>query len=185
MRKVLRSDLLDYQSYGDVRETVRAKAMVEKARRRVHLGEHLTFLFENATTIAYQIQEMMRLERMAREADILHELDTYNQLVGDDGELGCTLLVELEEREQRERALRAWVTLPEHIYVETPSGQVVRAEWDRAQVGRDRLSSVQYLKFRVGTEAPVVIACDHPELRLRAELTQEQRAALSEDLAAS
>jgi len=182
MRKVLREELLDYQSYGDVRDELRARAMEEKARRRVHVGENLTFLFENADTIRYQIQEMMRIERMARESDIQHELETYNQLIGDDGELGCTLLVEIDDPKDRERALTSWLNLPEHLYVETDAKSTVRAIWDPAQVGETRLSSVQYLKFPVGKEIPVAIGVDHPELSTRTELDDVQRAALREDL---
>jgi len=185
MRKVLREELLDYQSYGDVRDELRAKAMAEKARRRFHVGEYLTFLFENADTVRYQIQEMMRIERMARESDIRHELDTYNQLIGDDGELGCTLLVEIDDPKRRDEALTSWLTLPQHLYVETESGKKVRAVWDAAQVGDTRLSSVQYLKFPVASEVPVAIGVDHPELSVRTVLDDEQRAALREDLRAT
>lgn len=182
MRKVAREDLLDYQSYGDVRERLRAEAMAAKDRRRVHLGQHLTFLFENRDTIRYQIQEMMRLERMAREADIQHELATYNELIGDDGELGCTLLVEVDDKAVRDRVLVEWLDLPRYLYAELPNGERVRASWDPAQVGETRLSSVQYLKFAVGEQVPTVIAVDHPALRESTRLSDDQRAALAEDL---
>jgi hypothetical protein len=182
MRKVLREELLDHQSYGDVREEHRAKAMELKARRRFHVGEHLTFLFENADTVRYQIHEMMRIERMARESDIQHELDTYNQLIGGDGELGCTLLVEIDDPKERDRALTSWLTLPQHLYLETEDGKKIRAVWDAAQVGETRLSSVQYLKFPVGGEVPAAIGVDHPELSARTVLDEERRAALREDL---
>lgn len=185
MRKVLREELLDHRTYGDARDALRAEAMEQKGRRRIHLGEHLTFLFENADTIRYQIQEMMWIERMAREADIRHELDTYNQLVGDDGELGCTLLVEIDDPEERNRVLTSWLDLPRHIFVELESGEIVRAAWDRAQVGDRRLSSVQYLKFPVAGAVPVAIGVDHPELSQRTALDDHQRAALREDLGTS
>jgi hypothetical protein len=124
---VTREELLDYQSYGDERERLRAEAMAAKDQRRVHVGPHLTFLFENAVTIRYQIQEMMRLERMAREVDIQHEIATYNQLIGDDGEIGCTLLVEVDDPVERDRVLVQWLDLPKHIYLKLPSGDKVRA----------------------------------------------------------
>lgn len=183
MRKVLRSEILDYQTYGDQREQTRGAVLEAKAKRRVHLGEHLTFLFENADTIRYQIQEMMRLERMVREKDVQHELDTYNQLLGDDGELGCSLLVEIDDAEKRDVYLVRWRDLVEHLYVRVEDGSAVSATWDPAQVGEDRLSSVQYLKFPVGDRVPVGIGCSHPELTLEAEFTEEQRTALLEDLA--
>jgi hypothetical protein len=183
MRKVAREDLLDYQSYGDQRESLRARAMRHKDQRRIHVGDHLTFLFENAETVRYQIQEMMRLERMAREADIQHELDTYNQLLGDDGELGCTLLVEIDDPELRDRKLRQWLDLPSHVFMVTDRGRTVRAAWDPSQVGEDRLSSVQYLKFAFDGDAPVAIGVDHPGLAARVDLDPIQREALARDLA--
>src|SRR5262245_3415147 len=97
MRKVKRSDVLDYKTYNDGREAFRARILDEKAKRRVHVGEHLTFLFESTDTILYQVQEMMRLEQTVRESEIQHEIDTYNQLLGDAGELGCTLLIEIDD----------------------------------------------------------------------------------------
>jgi hypothetical protein len=93
MDTVQRSEIIDYQSYEDVRPEFQKKVMMEKSRRRVHVGEWFTFLFENALTVRYQIQEMMRVEKIVREKDILHELQTYNSLLGASGELGCTLLI--------------------------------------------------------------------------------------------
>jgi hypothetical protein len=182
MRKVERSDILDFQTYGDRRESYRARVLAEKAKRRVHLGEYLTFLFESTDTVAYQVQEMMRLEQIAREKDIRHEIDTYNQLLGGPGELGCTLLIEIAEAAERDAKLRAWLDLPAHLYIELEAGRQVRAQWDKAQIGDTRLSSVQYLKFAVGEHPLVAIGCDHPELSVRAEFTAEQRETLTADL---
>ena len=81
-RKVARSELLDYQTYDDQRDGLRDEIMRIKQPRRIHLGDELTFLFENTETIRYQIQEMMRAERIVKEAAIQHELDTYNGLLG-------------------------------------------------------------------------------------------------------
>jgi hypothetical protein len=181
MRKVTRSDVLDYKTYNDRREAFRARILEEKAKRRIHLGEHLTFLFESTDTILYQVQEMMRLEQTVRESEILHELDTYNQLLGGDGELGCTLLIEIDDAADRTRKLAAWLTLPEHLYLELDDGSLARAVWDQRQVGDGRLSSVQYLRFPVGTSVPVAIGSDHPELRVRVALTDAQRETLRRD----
>src|SRR5690349_7152325 len=78
MRRVQRSEILDFVTYGEQRDAIRAAAMAEKERRRVHLGEHLTFLFENPATVRYQVLEMVRAEQMVKESDIQHELETYN-----------------------------------------------------------------------------------------------------------
>ena len=183
MRKVERAEIVDYQTYADQRERTRQAILEVKRLRRVHVGSALTFLFENTDTVRYQIQEMMRVERIVREADICQEIDTYNALLGDTGELGCCLLVEIDDRSERERALRQWRALPEHVYVRCSDGTKVRARYDRAQVEDDRISSVQYLKFAVGSRDPVAVGCDLPEMTAEAELSVEQRSALRADLA--
>lgn len=185
MRKVQRSDVLDYETYNDRREAFRARILEEKAKRRVHLGEHLTFLFESTDTVLYQVQEMMRLEHTVREAEIQHEIDTYNQLLGGPGELGCTLLIEIDDPAARAVKLREWLSLPEHLYLLRADGGKARALWDRAQVGEERLSSVQYLKFPVGEQAPVALGVDHPALTLEAALTDAQRQTLQHDLSST
>ena len=182
MRKVKRSDVLDYKTYNDQRDEYRKRIFEEKAKRRIHVGEHLTFLFESTDTMLYQVQEMMRLEQTVREAEIQHELDTYNQLLGGDGELGCTLLIEIDDVEERNQKLRAWLSLPQHLYLKLEGGGEARALWDTAQMDDTRLSSVQYLKFRVGAHPPLGIGCDHPALQLETPLSPEQRQTLAADL---
>ncbi len=182
MRKVQRADVVDYQTYNDRRDAFRQRVLAEKDKRRIHLGEHLTFLFECTDTILYQVQEMTRLEQIVREADIQHEIDTYNQLLGGPGELGCTLLIEIDDAKERTEKLRAWLELPAHLYLKLPDGTRSPALWDPAQVGDTRLSSVQYLKFRVGSQAPVAIGSSHPQLQLESALSEQQRQTLAADL---
>ncbi len=182
MRRVERREIVDYQTYEDIRAEFRRLVLAIKAPRRIHVGEHLTFLFENTVTIRYQVQEMMRAERIVRERDIVHELETYNAVLGGDGELGCTLLVEIEDPARRAAALREWYSLPEHLYARLDDGTRVRPTFDESQRGDGRLSSVQYLKFAVGGRVPVALGVDLPGLETETALTPEQRAALAEDL---
>jgi hypothetical protein len=193
-RKIERSEILDHETYAERRDVTRAMVMEVKRRRRVHLGPHLTFLFENRTTIRYQIQEMVWAERIVREADIQHEIDTYNALLGGPGELACCLLIEIEAEAERRRCLREWRALPGHIYLRCEqrpastdhAATVIRAAFDPAQASEDQLSSVQYLRFCMGSLRPVGIGCDLPALAgptpLEARLTEEQREALIRDL---
>lgn len=181
MNLVERASLVDYQTYEEIRDELRAAVLKEKEPRRIHLGDALTFLFETTNTVRYQVQEMMRVERIVREKDIQHELDTYNALLGSRGTLGCTLLIEIDDAEKRNSLLRAWLGLPAHLYILVESGERVRASWDPAQVGDDRLSSVQYLKFTLGEAVPTAIGVDHPALTLETALTPPQKAALSAD----
>jgi hypothetical protein len=182
MRKVQRSEIIDYQTYEEVRPRFQKEVFAAKASRRIHVGECFTFLFENSLTIRYQVQEMMRVEKIVREKDILHELETYNGLLGEEGEVGCSLLIEIDDPVERSARLREWLRLPEHIYALTVGGEKIRPRFDPSQIGEDRLSSVQYLRFPLRGEAPAAIGIDLPDLELQTRLTEDQRAALKEDL---
>ncbi|MGD8376709.1 MAG: DUF3501 family protein [Acidobacteriota bacterium] len=182
MRPVSRDEILDHVTYSEQRDRFRSEVMEAKKPRRIHLGEHVTLLFENTLTVRYQIQEMMRAEQIVREADIQHEIDTYNELLGGPGELGCTLLIEIEDAAARADLLRRWRDLPEHVYLRTADGEQVRPTLDERQRSGDRLSSVQYLKFPVGGRVPVAVGVDLPDLRLETDLRDDQRHALQEDL---
>lgn len=185
MRTVRREEILDFVTYEDRRAELRRSAMRAKDARRIHVGRHLTFLFENHETIRYQVQEMTRAERMVKESDIQHEIDTYNELLGQDGDLGCTLLIEIDDPVDRADKLARWLSLPGSLYAELPDGRRVRPTCDERQIGATRLSSVQYLKFAVQGQTPAAIGCDldDPEVCGHTRLTPEQRASLAEDLA--
>jgi hypothetical protein len=183
MKKVQHKEIVDYQTYEETRAEFQKKVFPVKAARRIHVGDHFTFLFENTLTVRYQIQEMMRAEKIVRARDILHELETYNALLGDEGELGCTLLIEIDDPGQRAARLRTWLLLPEHVYALLEDGTRVRPHFDAAQKGEDRISSVQYLKFSVGSRPPVALGIDLPGIEAETRLTESQRTALAEDLA--
>ena len=184
MRPVGYEELLPLAAYERSRGEIRAAILEAKRPRRVHVGEHLTLLFENTATIRYQVLEMVRAERMTREADIRHELTTYNELLGGRGELGATLLIELTDPALRDRKLREWLGLTDHLYLKLEDGAKVRPRFDARQVGEERLSSVQYLKFDVRGRVPVAAGSDLPALDVESPLSPEQRAALRQDLAA-
>ena len=183
-RTVRASEILPLERYEAVRPALQQRVLFEKARRRVHVGEQLTFLFENAETVRYQVQEMLRIERRAAPEDVAHEVATYNELLGAPGELGCTLLIEVEDPGERDVLLRSWLDLPEHVYVELEGGERVPGRFDARQVGEGRLSSVHYVVFPTGGRAPVAVGCSHPALDARTELATDQRHALAEDLRA-
>lgn len=184
MRKVQRSELLDFATYSDIRDERRRAILVAKEPRRIHVGKVFTFLFENTETVRYQIQEMMRAERIVREAHIEEEMAAYNAILGDEGELGCVLLIEIEDDVERDRMLRAWHDLPRHLFLRTDDGRLVRPTFDPAQVGDEKLSSVQYLKFKVGDAAPLAMGSDHPNVEVQTEFSELQRQALMADLKA-
>ena len=142
----------------------------------------MTFLFENHDTDLYQIQEMMRVEEIVKESDIRHEMETYNELLGDGGELGASLLIEIDDPGDRQLLLKKWLDLPQHIYAKLDNGETIYAKFDPRQVGDTRLSSVQYLKFDTKGSVPVALGVDHPELTGEVVLTEAQKEALASDL---
>jgi len=184
MSQVERHTIVDFATYEDTRAATRAATMEIKKPRRIHVGPYLTFLFENVDTMRYQIQEMMRIERIVREADIQHEIDTYNEVLGGPGELGCTLMIEIDDEGERDIKLRRWLGLPEKLYMTLEDGSRVGATYDERQVGTDRVSSVQYLKFNTGGKIPVALGCalDDPDVGVEAKLSPEQVQALTADL---
>ena len=182
MTRVTRSELLDYQTYAEGRTRSRPQVLAEKEIRRIHLGAYLTFLFENHQTMHYQIQEMMLTERLVKETEIQHELETYNELIGGPGELGATLLIEIETPTERDEKLSRWQSLPASLYLRLPDGTKAMARFDARQIDERRVSAVHYLKFDVKGQTPVAIGCDLAELKSEQALTPAQQAALTADL---
>lgn len=182
MRPVTREEIVDYATYEDGREAFRRDVMAAKERRRLHLGGFVTLLFENRLTVRYQVQEMMRVERIVRETDVRHELETYNELLGGPGELGATMLIEIDDERERAEKLAAWIGLPERVYLELDDGTRVCGVPDGRQQDEQRVSSVQYLKFAVEGRTPVAAGIDFPGLEVRVPLTPEQQGALADDL---
>jgi len=182
MNNVNREEILDYVTYEELRDEVREKIMKIKEVRRINVGGILSFLFENKDTVCYQIQEMMRVERIVKEVDILHEINTYNEILGKSGELGCTLLIEIDDPVERDSKLTKWIDLPMHLYLKLEDETRIMATFDERQIGEGRLSSVQYIKFNTKGKVPAAIGSDHPLFIEETSLTFEQKKALSDDL---
>jgi uncharacterized protein DUF3501 len=192
MRKLTNADIKDLREYEHEREAFRAEIIAMKKRRRIALGDIMSIVFENAATMRFQIQEMARVERMLRDEQIAHELDTYNQLIPADGELSATLFIEIDDDE----ALRYW--LPRLVGIEdhlafVVGGDVVKAhEQDADRLTRaETTSAVHYLKFafsdaeqRAFAAGPVRLVVDHPEYQVDVTLSDDQRDELVGDFAA-
>ncbi len=182
--KVRRDEILDYVTYEERRAEMLESAIEAKEARRVVVADVLTFLFENRETVRHQIQEMVRIEKMVKESDILHELETYNEILPEPGGLAATLLIGIDDPRERDRLLRAWVDLPRHVYLRNEQGGLIRPRYDARQVGEDRLSAVQFLQFPAVGGVPVAVGVDHPGLTGESLLNPAQRQALRADLEA-
>ena len=150
-----------------------------KRRRRIHVGPCLTFMFENTTTVWYQVQEMLRAERIETRPRSSTRSGTYNARLGDSGQLGCCVLVAIDDPTLRERRLREWLGLPAHVYLRCAGGATVRATFDRTQGDGRRVSAVQYrASFHVDDWRPIAVGCDLPGLVAETSLSEAQRDAL-------
>ena len=193
MRKLTVDDIVDMRAYERERDELRRHIIDLKRVRRVAVGPIMTMVFENTVTMRWQVQEMARAERMLRDEQIAHEVETYNQLIPDADELSATLMIELTS----ERALREWlprlVGIEQHIAVVLPDGtRVVGApsEEDELRLTRDDITAaVHFLKFRftpsdveMFASGPVHVVVDHPEYDQDVLLTPEQHAQLLSDL---
>lgn len=191
---VQRSEILNIAEYEKARPEFRKQVIALKECRRVSVGPHLTFLFENHETVRYQIQEMMRVERIVDERAIRHEIDTYNALVPNEGCLSATLLLEYEDRELRATALPALRGIERHVWLRCGDLERVPGRFDPAQIGDERVSSVQYVQFQLspahrerwnalGAAGKLAIKIDHPHYAHEAPIPPGVAEALSQDLA--
>lgn len=190
MKPVDRSELLDLGAYEPIREHFRARIIALKKPRYVALGSNMTALFENHDTVLFQIQEMLRTERITAEKAILHELETYNELVPGALELSATLFIEYPDRDERERQLRALAGVEDKFFIEV-DGQRFSNLPDRRGTDPERTMAVHYLKFplsetavnAIKTGSPTVkLGVDHPAYQAVTELSAATIASLRDDL---
>ena len=194
MTKLSLADISDLRAYEREREDFRRHVIALKKRRRVQVGPVATLVFENRDTVRFQIQEMARVEKLITDEAIQGELDTYNSLVPEPGQLCATLFLELTSDEE----LRTW--LPRLVGVERsvalrvgPDAVVLRAQPEAAhadQLTREEITaSVHYVWWQLDDEAiaqveagPVVLLIDHPSYSEETELSAETVAELLSDL---
>jgi hypothetical protein len=187
MKTIEVSEIKNIADYELEREHWRPQVLAIKERRRIRLGDHITFLFENRDTVRYQIQEMMRIERIVRPTDIAHEVETYNELIPARGELSASMLIEYETPAERNVKLRELLGLEKHLWFEVSGAGRTPAIFDARQIATDRISSVQYIKFQL-TLAQVSnwhkgasLVSDHPSYLAERPLSEAELKELSAD----
>jgi hypothetical protein len=191
MKKLTRADIRGPKIYAAMRDDLRKRIIELKRARRVSVGPQVTMVFENRATMIFQIEEMCRAESISEPAKIQEEIDVYNKILPDEGQLGATLLVEITDEAQIATTLERLVGLQDHVWL-IVGGERVKAEFDAEQFAADKLAAVQYLKFTLPAAAraalaeagtAVALAIDHPNYRYEAHLSEASRASLAEDLA--
>lgn len=193
MHKLIRADLLSLEAYAQQRAEFRARAMAHKRRRTVHLGEHLTLVFEDRLSIQYQVQEMLRIERIFEAGGIQDELDAYNPLLPDGSNLKATMLIEYPDAEQRKRELVRLRHL-EHAITLTVHGHApvtAIADEDMERSNAEKTAAVHFLRFELDPAmiadwragAAVALASTLPAMAVETTLSAGQSRALAEDFA--
>ena len=189
---IKRESLLSLEAYARERNTFRARVMEHKKRRTVHLGEHLTLLFEDELTIRYQVQEMLRIERIFEDEGIQHELETYNPLVPDGSNWKATMLIEYPDADERKRALERLKGIEDRVWVQIEGHERVGAiaDEDLERENDEKTSAVHFLRFELTAPmrqalrqgVPLTVGIDHPQYIATTRLGPEMRAALAADL---
>lgn len=192
MRKLTNLDIKDLREYERERKEFLAEIIAMKKRRRIAVGDFMSIVFENAATMRFQIQEMARAEKMLRDEQIAREIETYNQLLPETGELSGTLFIELDDDEALHYWLPRLVGIEQYVHFVVVDERVQAREEDIERLTReDTTSAVHYLKFkftpeqqRAFVDGPARIVIDHPEYDADVTLTDEQRDELVGDFAA-
>jgi hypothetical protein len=191
---IKRDSLLSLEAYARERNAYRARVMEHKKNRTVALGGHVTLLFEDELTIRYQVQEMLRIERIFEEAGIQHELDAYNPLVPDGGNWKATMLIEYPEAEERRRMLARLKGIERRVWVRVEGFEPAYAvaDEDLERENDEKTSSVHFLRFeldaamrgRLQEGGRLAIGVDHPEYRASVDpVPAAVRQSLLKDLA--
>lgn len=190
--KITRDSLLTLEAYARQRAAMKAQVIPHRRLRSVCLGEHLMLQFEDETTIRYQIQEMLRVEKIFEEAGIQGELDAYLPLVPDGSNWKATMMLEYTDVEQRRLALGRLIGIEDRVYVQVSDYSRVYAvaDEDLPRERADKTSSVHFLRFEFSPDmqtavlagASVRVGVDHPEYLAEVSLAAGTLQALRADL---
>ena len=191
MKKIVLDDILGFTAYEKVRQQFRDDIIEKKKRRRVAVGDKVSIVFENRDTVIFQIQEMLRAERIADLDKIREEIAVYNVLIPNPGELSATLFLEIEDQTHLRDDLLKFRGIDETVFLKIGE-RSVQGRFEEGRSKEDKISAVQYVRFPLdaqsraaflgGERAELII--DHPNYKARAVLAPEAQQSLAEDLAA-
>jgi len=194
MTRIARESLLTLEAYSKQRKDFRARVIAHKKDRMVHLGEHVSLIFEDELTIRYQVQEMLRIEKTFEEEGIEDELQAYNPLIPDGANLKATMQIEFEDPTARARELVRLKGIEHHVYVQVQEHERVYAiaDEDMQRSNAQKTSAVHFLRFEFTpsmiaafkSASPVAIGIDLPVYDVRVdEIAPEVQSALARDFA--
>lgn len=191
MKKVILDDILGFTAYEKVRQEFRQDVIAKKKNRRVSVGDQVSLVFENRDTVIFQIQEMLRAERIADLDKIREEIAVYNELIPDAGELSATMFLEIEEQSHLREDLLKFLGIDEAVALKVGI-HVIPGRFEEGRSKEDKISAVQYVRFPFDAQAQAAflggekaeLVIDHPNYRASVVLSPEVQKSLAEDLAA-
>ena len=191
MKPISGDEVLNLHEYEIARPDFRRRVIERKKRRRVSLGPIMTLVFENRDTVLFQIQEMLRIERIVRPEKVQEELDVYNELLPDAEEVAATLFIEVTATDEVQRVLDSLIGLdtPGRVRLRIANKEYP-AIFSGGQNRRNRISAVHYVRFAVGDQGraalaigePAVLKVDHGDYHAETPLEPETVKELLEDL---
>lgn len=195
MPQITRDSLMTLEAYAKARQVFRARVMTHKKNRKVYLGENVTLIFEDELTIRYQIQEMLRVEKIFEERGILDELDAYGPLVPDGGNWKVTMMIEYSDPVERAARLAELTGIEDKVWVRVDGHDPVYAiaDEDMERETAQKTSSVHFLRFELARDmiealrqgTPLSMGIDHPAYQIPAmPVTAAVRDSLIDDLTA-
>jgi len=193
MAHISPDSLLSLEAYSRERNAYRSRVIAHKKLRTVHVGEHVTLIFEDEVTIRYQVQEMLRIERIFEAEGIRGELEAYNPLIPDGGNWKATMLIEYPDAEERRRELARLKGIEDRTWVQVAGNTKVMAiaDEDLERENEEKTSSVHFLRFELDPAmrmalkagAGLTIGVDHANYRASMQVADDVRASLAGDLA--
>ncbi|MDH4108978.1 MAG: DUF3501 family protein [Gammaproteobacteria bacterium] len=176
MNKLTRDDLYSLEKYAEVRDRFRADVMAHKRDRRLALGTNATLYFEDRLTMQYQVQEMLRIERIFEAHGISEELDAYNPMIPDGKNWKATFMVEFPEISERRAMLKQLIGIENRVWMQIGDSPRIRpvADEDLERSDAEKTSAVHFLRFELSDEqigalrrgAPLAAGIDHPNYQV-------------------
>ena len=190
--QIAAASLLPLEVYARERNAFRSRVIAHKKLRTVHAGEHVTLIFEDELTIRYQVQEMLRIERIFEDEGIRGELEAYNPLIPDGGNWKATMLIEYPEAEERRRRLAELKGIEDRTWVQVEGCARVHAiaDEDMVRENEEKTSAVHFMRFELDRKmrdalkggAELSVGVDHPAYRASVLVGAEVRRSLAGDL---
>jgi hypothetical protein len=193
MSKLTAADLMSLEQYARERQAFRARIIEHKKTRQLALGDHATLYFEDALTMQYQVQEMLRIERIFEQEGIQEELDVYNPLIPDGNNWKATFMVEYDDENERRIMLAKLIGIDKAVWLQVEGCDKVRpiSNEDLERETEDKTSAVHFMRFELSPEmcaaakagAPLHAGIDHPQYQVELLIPEPIRQSLVNDLA--